>query len=45
MNDPDLLREQVRAWIDAHFDPGMTLREGERRFLPGLKTRVSTPQN
>jgi len=26
MNDPDLLREQVRAWIDAHFDPGMTLR-------------------
>lgn len=26
MNDPDLLREQVRAWIDAHFDPGMSLR-------------------
>jgi len=26
MDDPDLLREQVRAWIDAHFDPGMSLR-------------------
>src|SRR5260370_30514764 len=26
MNDPDLLREQVRAWIEAHFDPGMSLR-------------------
>jgi alkylation response protein AidB-like acyl-CoA dehydrogenase len=26
MNDPDLLREQVRAWIDEHFDPGMSLR-------------------
>ena len=26
MTDPDLLRAQVRAWIDAHFDPGMTLR-------------------
>ena len=26
MNDPDLLREQVRAWIDAHFDAGMSLR-------------------
>ncbi|MGH3172608.1 MAG: acyl-CoA dehydrogenase family protein, partial [Streptosporangiaceae bacterium] len=26
MNDPDLLREHVRAWIDAHFDPGMSLR-------------------
>jgi alkylation response protein AidB-like acyl-CoA dehydrogenase len=26
MNDPDLLREQARAWIDARFDPGMSLR-------------------
>ena len=26
MNDPDLLREQVRAWLDAHFDPGVPLR-------------------
>ena len=26
MNDLDLLREQARAWIDAHFDPGMSLR-------------------
>jgi len=26
MTDPDLLRAQVRAWIDAHFDPGMALR-------------------
>ena len=26
MNDPDLLRKQIRAWIDAHFDPGMSLR-------------------
>ena len=25
MNDPDLLGDQVRAWIDAHFDPGMSL--------------------
>jgi alkylation response protein AidB-like acyl-CoA dehydrogenase len=26
MNDPDLLRKQARAWIDARFDPGMSLR-------------------
>jgi alkylation response protein AidB-like acyl-CoA dehydrogenase len=26
MDDPDLLREQARAWIDARFDPGMSLR-------------------
>ena len=26
MNDPDLLREQARAWIDANFDPGKSLR-------------------
>ena len=26
MNDPDLLREQARAWIEARFDPGMSLR-------------------
>src|SRR5580704_8014213 len=26
MNDADLLREQARAWIDARFDPGMSLR-------------------
>jgi alkylation response protein AidB-like acyl-CoA dehydrogenase len=25
MTDPDLLRAQVRAWIDAHFDPGLAL--------------------
>jgi alkylation response protein AidB-like acyl-CoA dehydrogenase len=26
MNNPDLLREQAGAWIDARFDPGMSLR-------------------
>jgi alkylation response protein AidB-like acyl-CoA dehydrogenase len=26
MNELDILREQARAWINAHFDPGMSLR-------------------